>query len=75
VAGREEMARGIVFEALSEEGVSCWRSLLAGAVFGVATAVQASIPDASGVIHGCLQHQLGAREPDRGAAGSTARAM
>src|ERR1700726_4683440 len=26
---------------------------VAGAVFGIATAVQASIPDASGVIHGC----------------------
>ena len=26
---------------------------VAGGVFGIATAVQASIPDASGVIHGC----------------------
>ena len=27
--------------------------VVGGAVFGIATAVQASIPDASGVIHGC----------------------
>src|SRR5262249_47652395 len=29
---------------------------LAGAVFGVVTAVQAAIPDANGVIHGCYQY-------------------
>jgi hypothetical protein len=28
---------------------------VAGAVFGIATAVQAAIPDAQGVIHGCYQ--------------------
>ena len=30
------------------------------AVFGIATAVQASIPDASGVIHGCYMKSGGA---------------
>jgi hypothetical protein len=29
---------------------------LAGAAFGIASAVQASIPDANGVIHGCYQY-------------------
>ncbi len=29
-----------------------------GAVFGIATAVQASIPDSSGVIHGCYNNSL-----------------
>jgi hypothetical protein len=32
---------------------------VAGAVFGIATAVQAAIPDASGVIHGCYQKNAG----------------
>ena len=34
-----------------------------GAVFGIATAVQASIPDASGVIHGCYNHSLAHGSP------------
>jgi hypothetical protein len=34
-----------------------------GAVFGIATAVQASIPDASGVIHGCYNTSLAHGNP------------
>jgi len=34
-----------------------------GAVFGIATAVQASIPDASGVIHGCYNASLAHGSP------------
>ncbi len=34
-----------------------------GAVFGIASAVQASIPDASGVIHGCYNTQLAHGSP------------
>jgi hypothetical protein len=34
-----------------------------GAVFGIATAVQASIPDASGVIHGCYNTSLAHGSP------------
>jgi hypothetical protein len=40
-----------------------WKALLAltcaAAVFGVVSAVQAAIPDASGVIHGCYQKNVG----------------
>ena len=42
-----------------------------GAGFGIATAVQASIPDANGVIHGCYQKvngQLRAIDTDVGQA-------
>jgi len=38
---------------LSRGGRLLLALLVGGAVFGIATAVQASIPDASGVIHGC----------------------
>jgi hypothetical protein len=38
-----------------------------GAVFLIASAVQASIPDASGVIHGLLQHPPGAHGNPTGA--------
>ena len=34
-----------------------------GAVFGIASAVQASIPDANGVIHGCYNHSLAHGSP------------
>ena len=34
-----------------------------GAVFGIATAVQASIPDSSGVIHGCYNNSLAHGNP------------
>jgi hypothetical protein len=37
--------------------------VVAGAVFGIATAVQASIPDASGVIHGCYNTSLAHGNP------------
>ena len=37
-----------------------------GAVFGIATAVQASIPDASGVIHGCYSTSLAHGNPTGG---------
>ena len=44
-----------------------------GAVFGIATAVQASIPSANGVIHGCYgkpgttyKGQLRVRDADQG---------
>lgn len=43
----------------------------AGALFGIATAVQASIPDAGGVIHGCYQKvngQLRVIDTDKGGA-------
>jgi hypothetical protein len=36
---------------------------VSGAVFGIATAVQASIPDASGVIHGCYNASLAHGSP------------
>lgn len=36
---------------------------VAGAVFGIASAVQASIPDASGVIHGCYNTSLAHGNP------------
>ena len=36
---------------------------IAAAVFGIATAVQASIPDASGVIHGCYNTSLAHGNP------------
>ena len=36
---------------------------VAGAVFGIATAVQASVPDASGVIHGCYNTSLAHGNP------------
>jgi Collagen triple helix repeat (20 copies) len=40
-----------------------WKTLLAltcaAAVFGVVSAVQAAIPDANGVIHGCYQKNVG----------------
>jgi hypothetical protein len=45
----------------------CGRLVLAlsvgGALFGIATAVQASIPDASGVIHGCYNNSLAHGNP------------
>ena len=34
-----------------------------GAVFGIATAVRASVPDASGVIHGCYNTSLAHGSP------------
>jgi hypothetical protein len=37
--------------------------VIAGAVFGIATAVQASIPDANGVIHGCYNTSLAHGSP------------
>ena len=37
-----------------------------GAVFGIATAVQASIPDSSGVIHGCYNTSLAHGNPTGG---------
>ncbi len=36
---------------------------VAGAVFGIATAVQASIPDSSGVIHGCYAKTSKGQQP------------
>ena len=39
---------------------------IGGAVFGIATAVQASIPDVSGVIHGCYNTSLAHGNPTGG---------
>lgn len=41
------------FRGLSRGGRLVLALAVSGAVFGIASAVQASIPDASGVIHGC----------------------
>lgn len=40
--------------------------VVGGATFGIATAVQASIPDASGVIHGCYNTSLAHGNPTGG---------
>jgi hypothetical protein len=37
--------------------------IVGGAVFGIASAVQASIPDSSGVIHGCYNNSLAHGNP------------
>jgi hypothetical protein len=52
------------FRRLSRGGRLLVTIAVGGAVFGIATAVQASIPDSSGVIHGCYAK---AGNPSQGA--------
>jgi hypothetical protein len=49
--------------SLSRGGRLVLALAVGGAVFGIATAVQASIPDASGVIHGCYNTSLAHGNP------------
>lgn len=48
---------------LSVGGRALLALVVGGAVFGIATAVQASIPDANGVIHGCYNTSLAHGNP------------
>jgi hypothetical protein len=49
--------------SLSRGGRLLLAVAVGGALFGIATAVQASIPDASGVIHGCYNNSLAHGNP------------
>jgi hypothetical protein len=51
------------FRRLSRGGRLVLALAVGGAVFGIATAVQASIPDANGVIHGCYNTSLAHGNP------------
>ena len=50
-------------QGLSRGGRVLLALAIGGAVFGIATAVQASIPDANGVIHGCYNTSLAHGNP------------
>jgi hypothetical protein len=51
------------FQSLSRGGRLVLAIAVGGAVFGIATAVQASIPDADGVIHACYNTSLAHGNP------------
>ncbi len=52
--------------SLSRGGRLLLAVVVGGGVFGIATAVQASIPDANGVIHGCFNTSLAHGNPTGG---------